>query len=227
MKNDRSEALAQSTAHLIDCLAEEKERLCVAIGCQLIEDKDHETSKCGARGRLPGFPGAFFVNCSRAGKPCGRTGRGVNGLSHYFWIPVQYKEDGIELDYSLALFQEDIDASTGNLHVDFTKLQMSRLRCGGPEIGGGCNPRPTRIDGGFRIDYMADDSFPCAVRSGGRFRSVIHDDAPWGYEDISEPVPIMEMTSEEYDPEAVACFFLALIRRDISQRNKGAVEDGR
>lgn len=133
----------------------------------------------------------------------------------------------MELDYALSFCREDIDAGTGNLHVDFTKLQMSRLRCGGSEIGGGCNPRPARIDGGFRIDYMTDDSFPRAVRSDGRFRSVIHDDVPWGYTDISEPMPIMEMTSEEYDPEAVARFFLALIQRDISQRNERMVGEGR
>ena len=214
MSGNNETLMAKAQMELEGALKFEKHRLCKAIGLQLVEDDERVTMPTGARGHIPGLPGTLFVNCNRAGEPCILTGHGVNGLAHYFWIPAVYRDGDIERSYALALCREDVDVTTGNVHTDFTRLQMARLTHDGPEIGGQANPAPERIERGWCISYLADESFPRAARCCGG-RTVDTDDRPWGYEGFEGAIPTLDMTDPAYDPEAVAAFFLALIVHDV------------
>lgn len=212
--------MAEAKANLIRILEIEKRRLIEAIGVQMTEGDECKTSAHGACGRIGGLPGILYVNCTRKGIPNARVGHGVNRLTHYFWIPAIYRDAGLERSYTLSLCREDLDARTGNIHTDFTQLQMTRLNNNGPEVGGQANPLPSRIEGGWRLDYLADESFPRAVRccTGA---TVDTDEKPWGHDGFEKKIPMLDMADPAYNPDAVAAFFLALVAHDVRERNDG------
>lgn len=207
--------MARTKADMTEALAAEKRQLTRAIAAQL-GNRVREAEVHGVRGRIPGLPGTLYVNCDRNGKPNARVGRGVNGLAHYYWIPAVYRDGDAERSYVLSLCREDLDVATGNVHADFTRLQMTRLGHDGPEVGGQANPAPARIEGGWRLDYLADESFPRAARCclGA---TVDADERPWGYDGFEGRIPSLDMADAAYDFDAVAAFFIALIARDVRE----------
>lgn len=213
MDGNATTPMARLKAEIAGALAEEKGRLCAEIGARL-DCSGGAASANGARGRIPGLPGTLLVNCGRNGEPSARVGRGVNGLAHYFWIPAVYRDGGLERSYALSLCREDIDVRTGNVHADFTRLQMTRLGNDGPEVGGQANPAPARIGGGWRLDYLADASFPRAARCCPG-ATVDADERPWGHGGFEGRVPVLDMADPAYDPGAAAGFFLELVARDV------------
>lgn len=230
--------MANIKESLTNALAIEKQRLCLAIGERLVDDDARTTSELGSLGHLPGLPGTLYVNCYKNGKPCpdltGKysVGNGRNSLSHYFWIPAIYRDGDIELRYLLSLCREDLDVSTGNLHADFTRLQMTRLIHEGPEIGGSANVVAASIKNGWLLEYESDLSFPVASR-GTHGYGVETDTRPWGHGGFEDKIPVLDMADPAYDPGAVAGFFIELIVRDVRDElehyetySKGACANG-
>ncbi len=221
MATERRE-LACVRDELIACLAEEKAALCRALGSLLEDDGARTVSSSGASGRLRGLPGTFFVNCGRTGRPHQSVGKGASRLAHYRWIPVVYREEGLERSYVIALLREDLDVTTGNLHVDFTKLQISRLAFSGIEVGGQANPVPApmrdadgRPTGAYQLEYQAQGAFP--VATSATTPHVGSDRRPWGYPGFEGRIPVMDMADAAYDPVAVARFFFELAAHDIAE----------
>lgn len=212
--------MAAIGAALEERLAWEKARLVAALGSCLDDDGERVIGEFGASGRLRswGFPGAFYVNCNRRGEPCEMVGRGKGRLAHYFWIPVVYREGGRDECYVLALSQDDLDVRTGNVHTCFGRLQFLCTRHEGLEVGGQTNSEPVRVDGGWRLDYQADDAFPRAIIDYGEGcepRTVVDDDRPWGYAGFERVLPVMDLADPAYDPMAVADFFMRLVAHDL------------
>ncbi|MBQ9002024.1 MAG: hypothetical protein IJ087_09240 [Eggerthellaceae bacterium] len=209
------------------CLAREKVRLVTALAEQLDDDGERVAGEYGARGRMlsSGLLGTFHVNCNRKGEPSREimkefaVGWGSGeGLHHYHWIPVVYRDGVRERCYVLALCREDLDVNSGNLHVDFAQLQMTRPSYAGSEIGGQANPAPEPVEGGYLLNYRSDDSFPRAVRDYGENRqprTVLDDDRPWGYSGFEGQIPTLDLADPAYDPRKVAAFFMRLIMRDL------------
>lgn len=201
-------------------LAHEKARLVAALARQLEDDSERISCKYGARGRmrLDGLPGMFYVNCNREGEPWEGAGRGKGQLSHYFWIPVVYRDGERVANYVLSLWQGDIDVNTGDVHSCFGRIQFTCPLYGDPGNGGQANPKPEPIDGGYLLRYRSDESFPRAVRACGsdqRPRTVLNDDRPWGYAGFEDIIPVLDLSNPAYDPWAVATFFIRLILRDL------------
>ena len=190
---------------------------------------------------IPGFPFSIkFKESSkqlRFNRRCGMT-TGV-GLEWYRWLILDYyQNDKYIRSYCLGLCREDIDTNTGNIHQDFTKLQMSK--CCFLTNERSVNPRPYITedkDEFYTLHYYAYNCFPTAIRS-----EIDNDSSPWGYDSfyktfaennriteerakeiiIDMGPKIMDRTNEtnededdKYDPKKVASFFLQLCAYDV------------
>lgn len=194
-------------------LEQNKKELIEELSSILLEDEALEKSPYGCVGRINNIPGIFYINCSRSGKPCAKTGKGVNfksrggnDLTHYFWIPIVYKFNNKIENYIVSLVREDIDPTTGNTHQDFTEIQIVKNLYGSPEIGGAYNSSPKKDGDNYIIKHKFLYSYPCIV-------SKEKTEKPWGY-DIEE-IPVLDMKDENYSSEKVAKFVWELIRKDL------------
>ena len=135
--------------------------------------------------------------------------KGGHGSSHsptlfnYRWISTIFRNsNGLELGYTIALSQEDLDVKTGNIHVGFTLVQIIRNRFDvsdkrAGESGGHANPSPSGsfhlvyegIEnapvGGYSLSYLSESCYPRAVRQvesskEDKSRTINCDIKPWG-----------------------------------------------
>ena len=157
---------------------------------------------------------------------------------HYHWIDVESQINGSTYKYSLGLCREDMDLKSGNIHQDFTKLQMSRCPYEASEAGGEVNPNPKYDDENYncKLQYIASNCFPIAASNSDitrKNRNVHIDFKPWGYDnfvckyDDEQKISPEEMSSEimdrknpKYDAKKVASFFLQLCAHDIEECEK-------
>ena len=171
-----------------------------------------------------------------------------SGKGHYIWIDVESKNYP-ENKFTLGLCREHLDVNSGNIHHDFTKLQMSRNPFLHKEKGGDVNPRPISayrnkdiirklyaednetlnkilpsLSGGRISVYITTNCFPRPDKTG-----IESGKNPWGYAklEFASEGEIIEMSSEimdrknpKYDAKKVASFFLQLCAHDIEECEK-------
>lgn len=172
----------------------------------LVADDNLQKKSYGSCGHLNNMPGMFYINCSRKGVPCAFTGRGINDKSHYYWIPIVYKNDNCYNSYVISLVKEDLDIQTGNIHHNFSEIQIVKNHYESFEIGGAYNPAPHKEGSSYLVYHNYKYSFPSIVKSESLNK-------PWGYE-ISK-IPSLDLKDENYSAHKVAEFVWELILKDL------------
>ena len=210
---------------LLELLTAEKKRLIVALGNKF--ETVAKRSDYGIVGTISDLDGKLFVNCNKKGGPDKSVGVGNGQQQHYLWIPVTYsKKIPDRKGYFLYLNREGFDQERGTFHSNFFRLQFAVHTFDNPrkhEIGGQARLTPKPTSEGLEVLYDGACFFP---RSTDKSFS-----SPWGHAgfwrrktDHPEGITpkacksLMDMTSEEYDPEKVAELFIALIKHDIQHQ---------
>lgn len=142
------------------CLYDNKLDLIKNLATGLNNDESLVVDINGAKGTYKDYSGMFYINCSRKGQPFDKTGHGKNDKSHYFWIPVIYKNKEDVRSYVLSLLQEELDTFSANIHQNFTKLQFLKNTNKGYEIGDQFNPTPEKHKDYYLIKYNRGCAYP-------------------------------------------------------------------
>ncbi|MCQ2751970.1 MAG: hypothetical protein MJ189_02575 [Coriobacteriales bacterium] len=218
--NDKKPRLTDAWDKLKEALSYEKTKLIKEFS-SLLDDCESSDNKC--IGTYDELEGKFFIGCNPETKRSSGSGKGR--FKHHHWITIIFehkKNNYVErYSYCLNLCQEHMDLKTGNVHQDFTKLQLNRNLYRGSQVGGQFSPRP-----GIRYIYdsQINECLECTeLLIPNQYIypecTKTQKNLPWAKNYIerhaSVQIPSFDMKDKNYDAEKVAKFVLDLVKDDI------------